>query len=312
MTFNESVSLSGKSLLTALSIDTLQVNLGYLCNMACKHCHVSGSKDKIEVMNNETVNYVLKTLAENPIQTLDITGGAPELNPAFSKLVEEAGSLAKKIVVRTNLTVLFESGMDDLPELYKNYHVEIIASLPYYLEDNVDKVRGKGAFKKSIKALKKLNSLGYGLPSSPDLVLNLIFNPQGAFLPPRQDILEQEYKKELVRNFGISFNNLYTFANMPAGRFKEFLERSGNFNGYMERLKNSFNPETLNGIMCRYMINVGWDGRLYDCDFNQALNISISKDYPFLIKDFNYEMLKKRPISTDEHCFACTAGDGFT
>jgi radical SAM/Cys-rich protein len=297
--------------LQAQDLKILQVNLGYRCNLACKHCHVSAGPKRLESMDRQTVETVLRVLLDNPFETLDITGGAPELNSHFRFLVTEARKARRHVIVRTNLTVFFEQGMNDLPEFYHANGLELIASLPYYLEDGVDRVRGSGTFKKSIAALKQLNSLGYG-DGVPAKSLSLVYNPLGAFLSPQQGTLEAEYKRELKNRFDIMFNRLYAFANMPIGRFKEFLLRTGNFDRYLDVLASTFNPDTLDNIMCRHLVNVGWNGMLYDCDFNQVLGITVAPDGPHHIRDFDYDALSHRRIAVDDHCFGCTAGQGST
>jgi radical SAM/Cys-rich protein len=287
----------------ALGLKIPQVNMGYRCNMTCKHCHVSGGPARTEVMDKKTVETVLGVLRDNPIETLDITGGAPELNPSFRTLVAGARHAGRHVIVRTNLTIFLEEGMGDLPEYYRDQNVELIASLPYYLEDGVDRVRGSGVFRKSISALQKLNSLGYGSEASGP-PLSLVFNPQGIFLPPPQSSLEAEYRRELKDQFGISFTHLYTFANMPIGRFRDFLAKTGHLEKYLARLSGAFNPRTLEGIMCRHLISVGWDGTLYDCDFNR-LPESRRPRSPH-INEFDYgavpeEDRRGRPL------FGCTA-----
>jgi len=296
--------------LRATGIEILQVNLGFLCNMSCKHCHVGGGPARKEMMEEKTVNEVLSVLGGNDIPTLDLTGGAPELNPHFRHMVRRAKELGRRVMVRTNLTIFFEEGMEDLPEFYAENGVEVVASLPYYIESGVDRVRGAGTFKKSVTALKKLNRLGYGAEGGG--ILNLVYNPQGAFLPPGQETLEDEYKRELKKNFGISFNKLYTFANMPIGRFRDFLRLTGNIDRYMETLTTAFNPATFDGLMCRHLISVGWDGTLYDCDFNLVLGLPVDESCPGHISEFDYSRLSRRKIAVDEHCFGCTAGHGST
>ena len=272
MNFRDKILTVQSGPLYASGIDILQVNLGYACNMSCKHCHVSAGPARKEMMDQQSIEEVLKVLDENSIKLLDITGGAPELNPGFRYLVEQAKHIGCHVIARSNLTIFLENGMEDLFDFYSRNNVEIIASLPYHNEAGVDRVRGSGAFLKSISALQRLNSLGYGMDTKK---LNLVYNPQGAFLPPSQTTLEDEYRKELKRKYDISFHSLYTFANMPIGRFREFLVRSGNFSRYMEKLSDAFNPETLSGIMCRRLVNVGWDGTLYDCDFNQMIGLRV-------------------------------------
>ncbi len=297
--------------LTACGVDVLQVNLGYRCNMSCRHCHVTAGPARVEEMDLRTVKEVLSVLRENPIPVVDITGGAPEMNPRFRFLVSEAKKLGVHVTVRTNLTIFFEDRMTDIPEFFCENGLEVIASLPCYLEGGVDSVRGKETFRKSIKALQKLNSLGYG-KGLPKKRLNLVHNPAGAFLPPPQSSLERDYRKELGSRFGVSFDRLYVFANMPAGRFREFLEHSGSLQKYMDDLSSFFNPQTLDGLMCRRLINVGWNGMLYDCDFNQCAGLAITGDCPQEIGDFDYDVLAKRKIMTADHCFGCTAGQGST
>jgi radical SAM/Cys-rich protein len=279
--------------------------------MACKHCHVEAGPDRSAGMNKEIINAVLRAMRENNINILDITGGAPELNLHFRYLVGEARNMGSHVMIRTNLTIFFEKGMGGLPEFYADNSVEVIASLPYYTESDVDRVRGKGAFKKCIKALQRLNGLGYG-STSEDKKLNLVYNPGGAFLSPAQEALEDDYKRELDRRYGISFDKLYTFANMPIGRFRDYLIRTGSLERYTEKLVRAFNAETIPGLMCRRLINVGWDGGLYDCDFNQVLGLTVQSDCPQNVREFDYARLVGRTITVGDHCYACTAGQGST
>jgi radical SAM/Cys-rich protein len=311
MQFKNTVQDVQSEPLRADNIRILQVNLGYTCNMGCKHCHISAGPERKEVMSADTIEAVLDVLRENNIKILDITGGAPELNPDFRNLIREARGLGNHVIVRSNLTIFFENGKEDLPDFYRENRVEVIASLPYYNELQVDKMRGSGTFQKSIKALQQLNSLGYG-GESEELKLDLVYNPLGAFLPSSQSTLGEDYKKQLSKNFNITFNHLYTFTNMPIGRFRDFLFRTNNFDKYMEKLKGAFNPKTLEKLMCKHLINVGWDGTLYDCDFNQVLGLPVHREYPQKISDFKYSVLSGRTTETDEHCFACTAGQGST
>jgi radical SAM/Cys-rich protein len=297
--------------LIATDVGVLQVNLGYRCNMSCKHCHVEGRPEREQMMDGATVRSVLAVLEETRMGVLDITGGAPELNPHFRYLVKTAAKTACRTVVRTNLTVYFVDGMEDLPEFLCDHGAEIIASLPYYTEHDVDRVRGKGAFEKSVSALRRLNRLGYGLGSG-QKKLNLVYNPAGAFLSPDQKVLGDDYRRELGRRFGISFDALYTFNNMPIGRFRDYLMRTGSYGKYMEKLVCAFNPETVSGLMCRYLVNVGWDGRLYDCDFNQLLGLGVQDDCPQHISEFDLSRLSRRAITVGDHCYACTAGQGST
>lgn len=297
--------------LMAMDITVLQVNLGSRCNMACSHCHVSAGPGRSESMNESTVDAVLQVLADNPIGTLDITGGAPELNPLFPALVSSARKMEKRVIARTNLTVFFEEGREGFPEFYRDHDVELIASLPCYLEENVTATRGNGTFQKSIEALRRLNSLGYG-DESGKRSLSLVYNPAGPFLAPAQSCLEADYKRELKARYGIVFNRLFAFTNMPIGRFGDALAKSGNIGTYQDMLASAFNPATLDKIMCRSLVSVGWDGRLYDCDFNQVLGIPVASGSPQHIRSFDYSALSRRNISVDDHCFGCTAGQGST
>ena len=290
-------------------VATLQVNVGYRCNLACRHCHVQGSPQNTVSMDQRTVDQVLTVLAASSIPTLDITGGAPELNPAFLRLATEARRLGRRVIVRTNLAVFSEAGMHDLPDRYRTIGAEIIASLPCYLENNVDGIRGSGTFRRSIDALRRLNALGYGGPGLP---LNLVYNPGGPFLPPDQDRLEQDYKRELKARYGVFFSRLYAFTNMPIGRFRDDLARSGRLDGYCTLLRSSFNPATLDNLMCRTMVSVGPDGRLFDCDFNQALDIGPAAGAPRHIDEFDLGRIAGRVIETGDHCYACSAGQGST
>ena len=297
--------------LRADGIKVLQVNLGYRCNLACKHCHVSGGPTRTEMMDAKTADMVLRVLKETPIEILDLTGGAPELHPRFREMVVDARKAGRHVMVRTNLTIFFEPGMGDLPEFYRDQDVELVASLPYYFADTVDRVRGSGVFLKSIDALRRLNALGYGQGNSGPR-LSLVYNPQGLFLAPEQSALEAEYKRELKKQFDISFDRLYVFVNMPVGRFKDHLVRTANYEKYLIKLACAFNPQTLDGVMCRSMVSVGWDGALYDCDFNQILGISTEENAPHHIDSFDFGALVKRRIAVDDHCYGCTAGQGST
>lgn len=302
--------------LSPLGIETLQVNITKLCNQACHHCHVDSSPKRTEQMSKLTVDQCLKVLAQNPsIKNLDITGGAPELNPHFDYMVGEARKLNKHVMVRHNLTVTFDGNpqtkekKDYLPDFFSQNNVEVISSLPYYQEFFTDKQRGRGVFNKSIEGLKRLNNLGYGKEGS-GKILNLVYNPVGPFLPANQASLEADYKKELYQKFNISFNHLYAITNMPIHRFKEDLLRAGTLEDYMSKLINSFNPTAANGIMCRNLVSVSYDGQLYDCDFNQMLNLEFHGNTPKTIFDFDLTKLTKRSIVFDDHCFGCTAGAG--
>jgi radical SAM/Cys-rich protein len=296
--------------LRAKGIKILQLNLGYRCNMACKHCHVDAGPRRTEIMDKEIIEKALHIAKEYSIGTIDLTGGAPELNPDFTYLIQKAKKTNLHTIVRSNLTIFYEKGFEYLPEFYAAHDIEVIASLPHYTKDSVDRVRGEQTFRKSIEALRKLNSLGYGNDSDKKQ-LHLVYNPMGAFLPSSQSELEEQYKREL-QSFGVVFNKLYTFANMPIGRFKDFLKRSNNYDMYMEKVRKAFNPDTLDGLMCRYLISVGWDGTLYDCDFNQMIGLRVLDGYPRTIKDFDHHLLAKRQIAVDDHCYGCAAGQGST
>ncbi len=296
--------------LTAQDIRILQVNLGYRCNMACKHCHVSAGPARTEAMDKTTIDQILDLLAKHSIGVLDITGGAPEMNPHFTYLVMKAKTAGCHVIVRSNLTIFFEDGYEYLPDFYRAHDVEISASLPYYLDSNVDRVRGAGTFGKSIEAIKHLNRLGYG--DGNGRKLNLVYNPAGAFLAPAQKCLEEEYRRELGNRHGIIFDDLLVFSNMPVGRFRTHLEKNGGLNKYQEKLEQAFNPSTLEGLMCRRLISVGWDGSLYDCDFNQVLGLRVNASGHQHIRDFEYEHLIKRKIHVGDHCYGCTAGQGST
>lgn len=302
--------------LSPVSIDTLQVNVTKLCNQACLHCHVDSSPKRTEQMNLETVDKCLQILKEHPqIKNLDLTGGAPELNPHFDYFVIEAKKLGKHVMVRHNLTVTIdghpitkESKMY-LPEFYARHNVEVISSLPYYQEYFTDKQRGRGVFQKSIDSLRMLNEHGYG-DENTNLKLDLVYNPVGAFLPAEQNALEADYKKELWEKFQIKFNNLYTITNMPIHRFKDQLERLGTYDDYMTKLVNAFNPKAALGIMCRSLISVSYDGKIFDCDFNQMLNLQSFTGKPLTVFNLDYNEVVNRDIIFDSHCFGCTAGAG--
>ncbi len=311
MRFQEQILTVQSDPLSAVSVSTLQVNLGYVCNMTCSHCHVDAGPLRTESMKRETAETVLSVLRDNTISTLDITGGAPELNPNFVFLVEEGRRLGRHVIIRSNLTVLSDPRYEYLFELFSSHDLEITGSLPCYTEGNVDSMRGKGAFRNSIHALKRLNAIGYGTGNA-ERRLNLVYNPGGAFLPSSQALLERDYKRVLMEEHGISFDRLFTFANMAIGRFSKVLEEAGKEEQYNELLKCSFNADALPGLMCRSMVSVGWDGRLYDCDFNQVLEIPLDESCSQHIRTFDPEALSKRAISVGDHCFTCTAGQGFT
>lgn len=303
--------------LKPLRVDTLQVNITKLCNQTCVHCHVDASPKRKEQMDLQSVNKCLEILDQNEcIKNLDLTGGAPELNPHFDYFVTEARKLNKHIMVRHNLTVTLDGNpvtgekKNYLPEFFAKNEVEVISSLPYYQEFFTDKQRGKGVFEKSIESIKMLNSVGYG-NGDENLKLNFIYNPVGAFLPAPQETLENDFKKELYKNYGITFNNLYTITNMPINRFKKQLEKLNIYEDYMTKLLKAFNPTAAKGIMCRNIMSVSHDGKVYDCDFNQMLDMQVERsEEPLTIFNFNVEDYLKRKIIFGSHCLGCTAGLG--
>jgi radical SAM/Cys-rich protein len=293
------------------AVDVLQVNLGRYCNLACIHCHVESGPTRKELMSRENVEAVLRFLARTEIPTLDITGGAPELHPDFPYLVEAARKLGRRVMNRCNLTVIFEPGMEYLPVFFKRNEVELICSLPCYSEENVDKQRGKGTFDASIRALRQLNEIGYGRPDG-DLVLNLVYNPVGPHLPPPQEKLEQDYKRILGEKFGIVFNHLFCLTNMPITRYATHLKLRGEYDDYRNLLEASFNTATLDQVMCRALISIGWNGSVYDCDFNQVLDLPLTdaEGERLDISSLTLEQVNRQPISIGDHCYACTAGAG--
>ena len=295
--------------LRATGITVFQINVGKLCNQTCRHCHVDAGPDRTEHMSRDTAEQCIRALAQTDIPTVDITGGAPELNSNFRWLVEQSRALGRHVMDRCNLSVLLLPSQADLAEFLAGHRVEIVASLPYYRASQTDAQRGEGVFDKSIHALRLLNRLGYGQPGS-GLSLNLVCNPVGAFLPPKQEAIEAQFRKELRARHGIEFTHLYTITNMPISRFLEFLLESGNYEQYMERLAGAFNPTAAAGVMCRYTISVGWDGALYDCDFNQMLDLPVGYGAPTHIRDFDPGQLHHRRITMRNHCYGCTAGSG--
>ncbi|HEX6852736.1 MAG TPA: arsenosugar biosynthesis radical SAM (seleno)protein ArsS [Candidatus Polarisedimenticolaceae bacterium] len=294
--------------LRTATIDVLQVNVGKLCNQTCAHCHVDAGPDRREQMSRETAIQVVELLRRHPIPTLDITGGAPELNPMFRPLVEEGAKLGRRVIDRCNLSVLLLQGQADLVAFLARHGVEVTASLPAPRKAGTDAQRGDGVFEKSVEALRRLNAAGYG--KGEGLVLNLVHNPVGAFLPGSQASLEREYKRELQSRHGVVFDRLFTITNMPISRFLEFLERQGQVERYMETLVNAFNPHAADGVMCRTMISVGWDGTLYDCDFNQMLELPVDHGAPRTLAALLERGDLARAIVTQRHCFGCTAGAG--
>ena len=294
------------------SLEILQVNLGYLCNQSCLHCHVAAGPTRKELMQGKTIGHILEVLQKPSVHTLDLTGGAPEMNPMFRQLVSEARKLDINVIDRCNLTILLETGYEDTAEFLAANRVQVIASLPCYIEDNVDSQRGKGVYRKSMRALRLLNELGYGKPDS-GLTLTLVYNPTGPYLPPPQDRLEQEYKEFLAQKYDIEFNQLFTITNMPIARFGSTLLSKGEFENYMNLLKDSFRTSNLQGLMCLNQLSIDWEGYVYDCDFNQMLNMNIRhpvKQHKLHISELLKTCLEYIPVSIADHCYGCTAGQG--
>ncbi|MBB6005663.1 arsenosugar biosynthesis radical SAM (seleno)protein ArsS [Arcicella rosea] len=307
-TFQEKLANASLFPLKTKDIDTLQINVGKMCNQVCKHCHVDAGPDRKEIMTQETMLSCLEALKRSDIAIVDLTGGAPEMNPHFRWFVEEIAKLGKHIIVRCNLTIIVANPKyNDLPEFFKQHRVEVVSSLPFYNADKTNRQRGQGVFADSIKALKLLNAVGYGIEE--DLKLNLVYNPNGAFMPAPQESLQKQYKRALLNEFEIVFNELYAITNVPVSRYLDYLITSKNYDAYMEKLINAFNPVAAEGVMCRSMISVGWDGELYDCDFNQMLDLTVNTDVKH-IRDFDINTLSQRSIVIGEHCYACTAGAG--
>ena len=308
--FAQRIHLSDKDF-NRRGIDVLQVNMGKYCNLACIHCHVESGPNRTELMSRETVDAVLGFLGRTNIPTVDITGGAPELNPTFDYLVESAVGLGRHVMDRCNLTVIFEPGKDYLPQFFKRHRVELVCSLPCYSEENVDRQRGKGTFELSIRALQIFNELGYGQSES-GLVLNLVYNPIGPHLPPPQDKLEQDYKGILKEQFGIVFNRLYCLSNMPITRYATHLKLRGEYDCYVELLEMNFNARTLDQVMCRNLVSIGYEGSVYDCDFNQMLDLPIrdAEGKALNISTLSVDQVQYLPVTVGNHCYACTAGSG--
>jgi radical SAM/Cys-rich protein len=310
--FPAALEAAGWPALTPARLEIFQINLGKLCNMACRHCHVDAGPDRGDaVMDRATAEDCLRALDRSGAHTVDLTGGAPELNPSFRWLVEQASARGLHVIDRCNLTVLLTPGARDLPAFFAEHGVEVVCSLPHVRQRSTDAQRGDGAYERSIRALRALNEHGYG-QGDPAQVLTLVTNPTGAFLPAGQTAMEREWKEALAREHGLAFDRLIALANLPIARFLEWLEESGNLQGYMELLVNAFNPATVAGLMCRNTISVSWDGRVFDCDFNQMLELEVADpDGGALhIRDFAPEAWAARRIVTGRHCFGCTAGAG--
>ncbi len=307
--FHEALHDHGLPDLKSCGVEVLQVNVGKVCNQTCSHCHVDAGPDRRESMSRETAEAVVRALRIANIPTLDITGGAPEMNPHFRFLVEEARKIGCRVIDRCNLTILMTPRYDELASFLATHRVEIVASLPCYLEDNCDRQRGDGVFRRSIDALRCLNQLGYGMPTA-ELPLTLVYNPVGPVLPSPQESLEADYRRELRDRYGVEFSQLYTITNMPISRYLDELVSSGSYDEYMTQLVTAFNPLTVSGVMCRTMLSVDWQGRLYDCDFNQMLELPIDAPSTPTIHDVDFAKIATRTIQTGRHCYGCTAAAG--
>ena len=295
--------------LKTTALEIFQINMGKMCNQVCKHCHVDAGPDRREIMTRETMEKILTVLKTSSTHTVDLTGGAPEMNPNFRWFVEQLSLLKKKIIVRCNLTIIMANkSYHDLPHFYKKHNIQIVSSLPYYDKEKTDRQRGDGVFLDSIAALKLLNEIGYGQEGT-GLKLDLVYNPAGAFLPGNQAALQSDFKKELMRLFKIEFNQLYAITNIPISRYLDYLIETENYEGYMEKLVNAFNPEAAKGVMCRNTISISWDGYLYDCDFNQMLDLKINGEKVHL-DQYDEMSMSTRSIILNQHCYGCTAGAG--
>ena len=306
--FEERILATSSDALRSEGITTVQVNLGLRCNQRCKHCHVQAGPDRDEVMDWATMELILAAGRRLSAARFDLTGGAPELNPHFRQFVKALRDQGHAVQVRTNLTVLLEDGMEDMPGFFRDQQIDLVASLPCYLEENVAAQRGKGVYEKSVEAIRHLNAIGYG--SDADKQLDLVYNPSGPFLPSDQVELEGAYREELRKCFDIEFSHLLTITNMPIGRFLAILQRDNQYEQYMKTLRNAFNAQTLDDLMCRHQISIGWDGTLYDCDFNLALGCPVNHGAPDHVRDLDPSALCTRRIVTGDHCFGCTAGAG--
>ncbi len=306
--FNNTLKQHQLPKLTRSNLSELQINLGYRCNQACEHCHVEAGPKRTEEMTWETMEKVIAWAQKTQITAVDLTGGAPEMNPHFKRFVKAFLAMGTQVTSRCNLTILMEPGYEDFAQWYADNKVRIVASLPCYTQDNVDKQRGKGVFGKSIDALIQLNTLGYGV--DPDMPMTLVYNPGGPFLPPSQENLEAEYKQRLKADFGISFTNLLTITNLPIKRFEHYLERTNQLDDYLTLLVDNFNPMTTSTLMCRHLISVDWQGYVYDCDFNQMLEMPLSGKPKTQLWNVNADSLFEQGIAVAKHCFGCTAGAG--
>ena len=309
-TFKHQLKNSEEYPLQPKPLEILQLNLGYMCNQVCEHCHVDAGPDRKEIMTKETMMQCLEVIKTTKAHTLDLTGGAPEMNPNFRWFVEEAALLGvKDFIVRSNLTIIrANKKFYDLPEFFKTHNVHVVSSMPHWTKGKTDKQRGSGVFDTSIKVLQDLNAIGYGMPNS-KLKLDLVYNPSGAFLPSSQEALEVDFKKVLKDDFNIEFNHLFTITNLPISRYLDYLIASDNYEDYMYKLVEAYNPAAVKNVMCRNTLSVSWDGWLYDCDFNQMLEMKVQSPVQH-IKDYNEEQLQKRHIRVSQHCYGCTAGAG--
>lgn len=310
--FSEKLSSINLFPLKPTAIEVFQINVGKMCNQVCNHCHVDAGPDRKEIMTAATMQTCVDLIDRHQFSTVDLTGGAPELNPNFRWFVEEIKKVhpSGKIIVRCNLTIILANKKyHDLPDFFKKHNIEVVSSLPFYSADRTDKQRGSGVFDDSIKALQMLNAVGYGQPDS-GFTLNLVYNPAGAFLPPDQIALEKEYKSHLEKEYNILFNQLFAITNMPVSRYLNYLLQTGNYADYMEKLMNAFNPVAARHVMCRNTLSIGWDGYIYDCDFNQMLDLKVAVPTSQHISDFDHSALQQRNIIVNQHCFGCTAGAG--
>ena len=308
--FKEKLNTVQAEALKPKSLEILQMNLGYMCNQVCAHCHVDAGPDRKEMMSRATLEHCLQILKTTPVTTLDLTGGAPEMHPDFRWFVSEAAKIGvEDFIVRSNLTILrANKKYYDLPHFFKDHHIHVVSSLPFYKKDKTDRQRGEGVFSQSIQVLVELNKVGYGKADS-GLQLDLVYNPSGAFLPADQLALENDFKKALKKEYDIDFNQLFTITNLPISRFLEYLIASENYEDYMQRLVEAFNPAAVANVMCTNTLSVGWDGYLYDCDFNQMLDLKVASPVQH-IKDFDLDQLQTREICVSQHCYGCTAGAG--
>ena len=309
-TFAKKIAATNQFPLRPKKLEILQINMGYMCNQVCAHCHVDAGPDRKEIMTKKTMQECLNVIKKTGAHTLDLTGGAPEMNPNFRWFVEEAAKLGiNDFIVRSNLTIIrANKKFHDLPEFFKKHTIHVVSSMPHWTRGKTDKQRGDGVFDKSIQALQELNAVGYGIPGS-DLKLDLVYNPSGAFLPGNQKALENDFKKALREEFNINFNSLFAITNLPISRFLDYLIASENYEDYMYALVEAYNPEAVKNVMCTNTLSISWDGWLYDCDFNQMLNLKVNSSVKH-ISEYNEELLQNRNISINQHCYGCTAGAG--